>query len=300
MKLDITKYLMSFVSGNELLEQLSKKVFLKTEIDIVYASYTNWERHELLIIDEQYDKGQRNRLNYFQYIWVKIVENLTDYGFNYRKVKELKDAMFSNMLSQDFLSFANDNKSHFVNLSGGQIDNEIDFTKELSSLYFPVFYGIVMNCIIHHEKTNILVGINNPADFDVFSSSILNEHTNYNTEQDFSFNFSKTHLSISLSNIISNFLIEGSSPFENRITDIISKEEHTILTLIRNKHKSIQSIKVIYKNEKPEMVEIESVKKVELESRLMEHIQKREYSEIVVKTSNGKVTYFKKTNKIKL
>ena len=35
---------MSFVSGNELLEQLSKKVFLKTEIDIVYASYTNWER----------------------------------------------------------------------------------------------------------------------------------------------------------------------------------------------------------------------------------------------------------------
>ena len=48
------------------------------------------------------------------------------------------------------------------------------------------------------------------------------------------------------------------------------------------------------------MVEIESVKKVELESRLMEHIQKREYSEIVVKTSNGKVTYFKKTNKIKL
>lgn len=291
---------MSFVSGNELLEQLSKKVFLKTEIDIVYASYTNWERHELLIIDEQYDKGQRNKLNYFQYIWVKIVENLTDYGFNYRKVKELKDAMFSNMLSRDFLSFANDNKSHFVNLSSGQIDNEIDFTKELSSLYFPVFYGIVMNCIIHHEKTNILVGINNPADFDVFSSSILNEHTNFNTEQDFSLNFSKTHLSISLSSIISNFLIEGSSPFENRITDIISKEEHTILTLIRNKHKSIKSIKVIYKNEKPEMVEIESVKKVELESRLMEHIQKREYSEIVVKTSNGKVTYFKKTNKIKL
>tara|TARA_B100000497_G_C7600080_1_gene360610 strand:- start:163 stop:1065 length:903 start_codon:yes stop_codon:yes gene_type:complete len=300
MKLDITKYFMSFVSGNELLEQLSKKVFLKTEIDIVYASYTNWERHELLIIDEQYDKGQRNKLNYFQYIWVKIVENLTDYGFNYRKVKELKDAMFSNMLSRDFLSFANDNKSHFVNLSSGQIDNEIDFTKELSSLYFPVFYGIVMNCIIHHEKTNILVGINNPADFDVFSSSILNEHTNFNTEQDFSLNFSKTHLSISLSSIISNFLIEGSSPFENRITDIISKEEHTILTLIRNKHKSIKSIKVIYKNEKPEMVEIESVKKVELESRLMEHIQKREYSEIVVKTSNGKVTYFKKTNKIKL
>ena len=49
---------------------------------MVYTDFVNWERNNLLFVDSDVEKGKWKKLNYFEYAWVKLVEQLRSYGFN--------------------------------------------------------------------------------------------------------------------------------------------------------------------------------------------------------------------------
>jgi hypothetical protein len=49
-----------------------------------------------------------------------------------------------------------------------------------------------------------------------------------------------------------------------------------------------------------EMIEVTTLKKVKLESRLLEHIKKGDYQTISLDTVDGKIINFENTQKIKL
>jgi len=56
----------------------------------------------------------------------------------------------------------------------------------------------------------------------------------------------------------------------------------------------------MFKNGKMDLLKVEKTKKVELESRLMDHIQKGDYLNIAITTENGVISSFKNTKKNKL
>ena len=74
---------------------LKERVFLKTEIDIVYSDLVNWERYNLLSIGGDSEKGDWKKLNYIEYTWVKIIQELRQYGFNYDEILTYKTELFS-------------------------------------------------------------------------------------------------------------------------------------------------------------------------------------------------------------
>jgi hypothetical protein len=80
------------VIGN-LLFKLNERVFLKTELDVVYSDLVNWERSNLLNIGGNSDKGDWKRLNYFEYIWVKIIQELRVFGFSYEEIDNYKSEL---------------------------------------------------------------------------------------------------------------------------------------------------------------------------------------------------------------
>jgi hypothetical protein len=110
---------------------------------------------------------------------------------------------------------------------------------------------------------------------------------------------SKTFLSISLSAIISKFLVDGDNSFQKTTISILTKNEHSILKQIRKGYKNIKSIKIRFKNDQMEMLEVTSIKKVKLESRLLEYIKKGDYQTISIDTVDGKIVNFENTQKIK-
>ena len=94
MKISAERFHKRFLDSPELFEELLERVFLKTQIDVVYTDFVNWERNNLLFVDSDVEKGKWKKLNYFEYVWVKLVEQLRRYGFSYQAILTLKDEMF--------------------------------------------------------------------------------------------------------------------------------------------------------------------------------------------------------------
>jgi hypothetical protein len=111
---------------------------------------------------------------------------------------------------------------------------------------------------------------------------------------------SKTFLSVSVNYIISNFLIDGENSFKERFISILTKNEHKLLMQIRKGYYNVKSVKIRFKNNQMDMLEVTSIKKVKLESRLLEYIKNGDYQTITIDTVDGKIVNFENTQKIKL
>ena len=81
---------------------------------------------------------------------------------------------------------------------------------------------------------------------------------------------------------------------------MLSDEEDKVLRIIRRNYEDLKSITIRFNNSTPTHLEIKSTKKVAAQSRIMDHIKKKDYSTIVIQTVDGNVVNFENTRKYKL
>ncbi len=292
-------------AAEELFDLLRERVFLKTELDIVYSDLVNWERYNLLSIGGDSDKGDWKKLNYVEYTWVKIIQELRQYGFNYDDILMYKTELFTQTNFEQFIeAISIDSKNVEQQLGSEALKklNAIPNENHNDNLNFDItnFEIIMANAITSGVKWSFLFfketpGFCFPISTEVFRGFDLNNKLDVPMEW-----LSKTFLSVSLSDIISNFLVDGEASFQERMISILTKNEHKLLKQIRKGYNDIKSIKIRFKNSQMEMIEVTSVKKVKLESRLLEYIKKGDYQNISIDTVDGKIVNFENTQKIKL
>jgi len=70
--MDLTKYVGDLSLGGKLLEELKQRVFLRTQLDVVYTDFINWERGNLISIGGDLDKGKWKHLSYTEYVGLKL------------------------------------------------------------------------------------------------------------------------------------------------------------------------------------------------------------------------------------
>lgn len=284
---------------------LRERVFLKTELDIVYSDLVNWERYNLLSIGGDSDKGDWKKLNYVEYTWVKIIQELRQYGFNYDDILTYKTELFRQINSEQIIEAAIiDNKNIEQQLGSEALDKLNTIPKEYQgdnlNIEISSFEIIMANAIISGEKWSFLFFKEIPGFCFPISTEVFRGYDLMNKSDTPVDLLSKTFLSVSLSDIISNFLVDGESSFNERLISILTKNEHNLLKHIRKSYNDIKSIKIRFKNSQMEMIEVTSVKKVKLESRLLEYIKKGDYQTISIDTVDGKIVNFENTQKIKL
>lgn len=295
MQIAATKFYKQPKKAPVLFELLSERVFQKTKIDIAYTNYINWERKGLMF-DVPGEKGKHNKLNYFDYIWVKIIEVLLEYGFSYSEVIDLKEGMSADLFDEFQIAIKSDPELRRM-LNKELSTNLITSDLEIEKCYYPILYWIVMCNITGAERASILITKDNPKAFQLLTES---------TDKDERLNpgiqniLSKNHLSISMSDIVAKFLIEGDSAYENMKTSILSSKEHSILKIIRNKPENLKSITVKYENQEPVRVDVMNRKKVDIESRFMDHVKRGEYLSIKIETERGGIETYENTKKIKI
>ena len=122
----------------------------------------------------------------------------------------------------------------------------------------------------------------------------------FNEEDKLREKFNKDHFSFSFYKIFEPFISNEIDAFETKSISILSNEESKTLRMIRRNYNELKSITIRFKQAKPTHLEIKTNKKVSVESRIMEHIQKRDYSTIVIQTVDGSVVNFENTKKYKL
>ncbi len=284
---------------------LRERVFLKTEIDIVYSDLVNWERYNLLSIGGDSEKGDWKKLNYIEYTWVKIIQELRQYGFTYDEILTYKTELFRQFTGEQIIEASKiDSKKVEQELGVETLEklNSISdaIHEENVNIGITMFENIIACAIINGGKWSFLFfkeipGLFVPISTEVFRGFELKDKSEIPMEL-----LSKTFLSVSLSDIVSNFLVDGGNFYHERTVSVLTKNEHKLLKHIRGAYNDIKSVKIRFKNSQMEMIEVSTLKKVKLESRLLEHIKKGDYQTISVDTVDGKIVKFENTQKIKL
>lgn len=300
------EYIHNIALAPMLFEKLKEKVFLKTEIDVVYSDITNWERIGLLYVSDGEDKGNWKKINYTEYVWIKIVEQLKDYGCDNNVIIRIKNVLMVNLSLKTILNKANECRDL---VEEAKLSEKLAILNEnVTPEYLEMFLGytnldlIIANTIIKKEQISFFFDKNSPDKFMIFSRELIKAYErddSLDLIQDF-FNYS--FFSIPLSTIISKFIDNGNKDlsFENQLATIITVQEHKLLKVIRKKFNEIKSLKIKFKEGNMELIEITSVKKVALETKLIDHIKKGDYQKITIDTVDGKIVNFENTQKIKL
>lgn len=294
----------NFNSADSLFFKLKERVFLRTELNIVYSDLTNWERSGLLSIGGDSKKGDWKKLNYVEYIWLKIVEELRIYGFTYEEIELIKDNLFYKFTYEELLNACKiDVGSVKEKLEQNDI-NILESTEvkdiDSNSIDVTVIDLIIADVITRAEQCSILFFKDELGTFIPISTDNFRGFDQINSSDAIQKKIKETFLSISLSGIISNFLIDGDEAFEKRTVSVLTKEEHDLLKHVRKRYDNIKSIQIRFKNNQMKMLEVTTVKKAKLESRLLEHIKKGDYLSMSIDTVEGKIVNFENTQKYKL
>jgi hypothetical protein len=303
-KLNIKDFKGNFNPKDNKLEVIRERVFSKTQVDIVYSDFTNWERYGLIDIKHNVGKGGHKKLSYVDYVWLSIIKELRLFGFTYDQIKECQIPLFRNLLNQDDLSLIIENKDYVNAKSKGKLEGLKDFNKDtIDKVSGELFFieAMILNVLQFGESTILQFFKSGPVKVIPMSVNIMEDFNETDLRKILPEFFKLSHVNISLSNIISKFLKDGEESFESNVSNLISEKEHEILKAIRHNFHELKSITVRFDGKsEPFLMEIKSMKKVKVESRLLELINKGEYADIEIKTVDGRISHYEKVKKVKL
>jgi len=304
--MDLTEYVNDIGLSGKLLKKLKKRVFLRTQLDVVYTDFTNWERGGLISIGDELEKGKWKHLNYSEYVWIKIVEELRAYGFSYDEILVLKTKLLAYLPAKVVLQATLDNKDDldkinpdiFIQLDASK--NDPDFLK-LFENQFTYIEDFIINAITFNQRCSILFYKGSLGEFSFLSKKMLEVSDRKGVFENLISEQSRTHLSVSINKIISKFISIGQDDFPLEKPALLEKDEYDLLKIIRNKPENVKKISIQFNNQEIDLIEIESVKKkVDIESRLMDHIKKGDYTTMIITAQDGHISYVSKNEKIKL
>ncbi len=302
MKKNLSKFKGELLAVTELYHQLRNRCFLKTQLDVVYTDFTNWERYDLLFIDHDVEKGMWKKLNYIEYTWMKIVEQLRKFGFPYEEIKLIKNEITKYADPVVLIKSALGKKEELDEL----IPEASNLIEKHKSEVLHMFRNkitclelLIYNAISYNQNTTLQFFNDGEGGFSFLSKAIYDESVKTDQIDLIIETTKKTHLNVSLNSILSKFLDSDNNLDQNK-TMILSQDEYELLKILRNKPKSVIGINITIKENKFERIDIESTKIVEVEARLMEFIRNGGYQTIEIVTQNGLITSFKNKEKIKL
>lgn len=303
--IQLAEYLHNRKKANTIPFRLAERVFLKTELDIVYSDLSNWERMDLLYQKTEDDKGNWKKLNYIEYTWVCMVSELLTYGFSYIEIKQIKAMLFDTNGYEKVVeairqSNQDDSFVQAINLEIKEIENDPERKEEITNFTYNFLELAITEVILTGDDYHYYLFKNNDILCIPWSKSSI---SGYEIKGMYDFILDKTktsHFTLSLSDIVSKFLSRDGTDQVKINPYIVTKEEYTILKTIRKDYKSIKTINIIFADGKIDRMEITTSKKVKVESRLIDHIKKGDYQKITIDTQDGKIVNFENTQKIKL
>ena len=277
---------------DSLINYIYTPLFLKTKIDVLYFDILNWEKYDLLDIDlglaTVKSEYKKTAISFIQYVWIKMVEGLNSYGFSYDDIRAIRTKL--------------GRKLHFLPYYNKKVaSNEaLETSYNNSEAYVTDFEKYVLFTISRKKKYHFFFYKDAPEDFFVFDDGLLKDFNKASMGDCFLEKFYKDHFSVSLFKLFEPFIHGESHQFETRSISMLSDEEDKVLRMIRRNYEDLKSITIRFNKSKPTHLEIKSTKKVAAQSRIMDHIKKKDYSTIVIQTVDGNVVNFENTRKYKL
>ena len=179
--INVVEYLSVLEKAPDLFNKVHEKVFLKTEIDIVYSDIKNWERSNLLSEYNNSEKGNWNKISYSEYVWIKIVEQLKDFGSSNEDILLLKKYLVSKFKVKDYILLFDQLKKTIGEKDFevySQLYNDLNKVDSNQNLNFNILDILIVNIIYTGEQFSLFIRKDDSHYFLPFSETMLKEYSN--------------------------------------------------------------------------------------------------------------------------
>ena len=285
---------------NELSKKILEKKFTATQVDVSHRWITFWDERGLL--PSITEKGKWRKFSFVEYVWLKMIIELRKYHISLDIISRLKESLFESLSAMDYfdnpellegilLRIAPEDQKEAVK----QIlaDKEKIFA-EIQQITITPLYLLVLDAIL--LRSHIAILVNYDGVYIPFKEFYFEDFYKHN---DFRAFIHKSYVSISITEIVSDFIRENDLVIIAGELTILSDQEAQIIELIRQR--KFKSLKVRFNDDKDiSMVEVTDAETPDIEKRLIDMIMKEGYHEIVLKTEKGKLVSCENTRKIKL
>lgn len=247
------------------------------------------------------------KINLIEYLWIKVIVILRDYGVPFEKIKETKELMFMNIF--DFLAEQKDDYIQYLKENSKVSDKklktvdkaltlariEMNNSPEEFQIYHTLIGNLILDLLIRNDKGYITLSKQeNEYEVGYFSLKSMSEFEAYVQPL-----FDKPCLFVPIRSIIQEFLEDNKTEKIVENISLLNLKEMKVIEAIRNK--DFKEI-IIKQDGKKESIIIEIEKDGNILDQKAKEVKRilglNEYSEVTIKFRNDKNLYFK--NKTRL
>lgn len=286
-------------------EQLFQPVFLKTKFDVLYTDVINWSRSGLLDfnfgVPEFEDSYKKTAVCFMEYLWIKIVEFLRDHGFSYDDIilikKHLSQFVYLNDLNQSI-------QENELSIDGN-LKHEINSILEKNSIAKIqsglTYFELIIAEAIQKKDAVVFIFTKLYPEF-VFPLSLSLQRSLQNKNEDSIVQeiLSLPYVSFPIYKLFFPYITNNEIGFSNNRITFLTDDEFNIINLVRRNYNNVTEVKIKFSNGKVNFIDVTSIRKAEVESRLMDFIKRKDYGSIEVKYQDGKISHLISTIKHKL
>jgi len=295
-------------------ENIYDRRFILSDLNISSRVLNHWKEYGLLpderikedtqnkigVVKNDLLSKKRNRFDFFELIYLYILQDLRKFGFSLKKMKTVKEAL---LFSPDFLSEIKEiSESDILSIKKAGFDigathklyKNIEIIKNAELipdviLNASILSHAILAIIVFKLDLKLVITIEGQVSFDLTNSVGQVGKTIYN---------SQPHIVLPLYNYLYHFLSNKKYKKFYVMYKLLNDQELLILDQVRNG--LYKEIKIIMKNGDTIRMELTEKVKVENATRVQEMLLKGKYQNLNIISELGEVSYSTRTTKIKL
>lgn len=249
----------------------------------------NFWAEENKLLDKWKEKGWR-KFSLMELTWLRIIYELRQFGMNFTALQRMKETLLVALPAQDFKKMVKENRDKIEaalpHMATAKDKKLVEFLLRMDEVEMKEtqceLLNYIMGCFLFRTPIYLIVD----ASGDHMFLSERYRHITLRGQESLDF-VRKPHISISISDIIGEFILEEKID-SGFIENMFSPEELKIIDIIREERPESLIVK-FDKDNKINLIEVVKSKKADLSLRLSDIILKNGYETITIKTQDGKI-----------
>ena len=285
--------------------KLIERKFHVGEADVARKNLNHWEKEDLL--PYPYNEPGWTKFSLVEYTWLKVITELRSLGMALDNIKTIKNKLFDVNINgyKPFL---------IKTLEGfsGEAKNKDDALKAFKNKNIPDkvwkeifnqaqicdFTILILQILMYNDNGCLIIDSDCNCQFVVFGDVPENKKKiNQDILQTLT---NQSFVVINIRKILTSFFSNEKLSYDNDyIMGFLNKKEKQIIEKIRSG--SVKEVKIRFKNNQPDLFELTQDINTEAEiNKIARALKKGQYQDLIIKSRDGKVLSYEKTELIKL
>ena len=264
----------------KLFERAVEQIYPASRLSISARVLSHWRKENLLFVERTVGK---NKFTLVEYLWLKIVVVLRDFGCSYDIIRRVKNHVFCPLSFKYFDKYEEDKFLAYMSSYFEAVQTDFE-NGDLNAICTSHLFRMLGFIFFNRQRWALCIASTGDCYWRNLENTQIHPHP---------------HLTITINSLLAD-LLSRSEVFDSTIRIIsLTKKEKKVLEELRSGN--VKELTIQFKDNQLESIKIKSSKQIpDAEKRLNELLLQGGYQDICIKTQNGKICHYENTTNIKL